>query len=80
VGGRPSGQVRSPRGARAGPAAATAIISARRVRFPQRVCRTREEAVAFVVSRGHGTACALPLVVARALEHVRTDATVRASR
>jgi hypothetical protein len=60
--------------------AATAIISARRVRFAQRVCRTTDDAVAFVAHQMVGTASADALALRQAIDHARVDATTRASK
>jgi len=60
--------------------AATAIISARRVRFPQKVCRTHEEAVLFIASKCEGTPAGDGRMIMRAFDFVHADATLRASR
>jgi hypothetical protein len=60
--------------------AATAIVSARRTRFPQKVCRAREEAIQFIAEKMQGTLSADPRALARALEYVRSDVTMRGSR
>src|SRR5262249_60224317 len=60
--------------------AATAIVAARRVRFPQQVCRTRDDAIAFVAEQLRSTGGPDALALKRAIDFARTDATIRASR
>lgn len=59
---------------------ATAITSARRVRFRQRVCRSQDEAVQFIAAEAQGTPAGIAAAVARAVDYARTDSALRRSR
>ena len=60
--------------------AATAIVSARRSPFPQKICRTEIEAIMFVASKCEGTPSGDSKLIARCFEFAHEDAAAHPPR